>query len=636
MSGEDIAPILRSLPLNAEETAAALSQLMGHNLSVTQRQFAAGMFEADLCGATWPGKLQKLARAYLNIDSTLKGCVDAKDIFVVARKLGADFTLEQRNAVMRILDKGRSGDVSFGEFSTRRHLVVEERERCGELSSLLEVERLCQLTSYELATTIEELDEARDMSKRPALEKFAQIMITKSSKSTAAVLQKKSLRRRRQVGLHETPAEDPLMLPFELTRAARIWIWVICYSCIFRCSVYGLASSGFSLLCTRAADQYFPINEADQSGNAYSHWQLWVHYIIAYGPAVVLSFIEALVICYDFLATAVGIAREAKVPLYKDPIDPLRVFTARAITNSALELGNPNNQRFGIQPLRGSNKAILWFCGILYSLRAGLTKFLVKIIIRRVASRSAVRGASDLIALPIVAFWNGTLAATVSADLRCVTLGRHNITVCVDTILALNVELRAQVEAGVDLQNAVDLARARSHAIESPAETFTAADIKRDLRNAVWRTVAVAVVLGREFHPNMELIIKHLLVRLRSQPSDVIEVDDVSTYQMSCLPKLNTLDTYTVLSLLMLCFVVVGALSISQKVFFKRTVMAAGFEPSLAVLEGLLLKFNNIRLTPRDAAFTVFEMPEQMTEPELSLLDEAEFQLSKGLRFLSF
>lgn len=183
---------------------------------------------------------------------------------------------------------------------------------------------------------------------------------------------------------------------------------------------------------------------------------------------------------------------------------------------------------------------MLWFCGILYAMRSGLSKFLVKILLRRVVSRSAIRGASSLLSLPVVAFWNSVLARTVMANVRTVALARSSLTLMIDSVLALHVELHRQMAAGVELQQAVDLARTRSHALDSPHVAFHPNDMSQELKEMIIRATAVAVVINREFHPNLEQIIKHLKTRFRIEPDSIENVDDFEARESPLLRVLGT------------------------------------------------------------------------------------------------
>ena len=55
-----------------------MSLLATETISFVQldsKQFAAGMFEAELTGEKYPAALRDYARAYLNVDTEGKGCV---------------------------------------------------------------------------------------------------------------------------------------------------------------------------------------------------------------------------------------------------------------------------------------------------------------------------------------------------------------------------------------------------------------------------------------------------------------------------------------------------------------------------------------------------------------------------------
>ena len=51
----------------------------------------------------------------------------------------------------------------------------------------------------------------------------------------------------------------------------------------------------------------FDENNPDPNG-----WQLYVHYLLSFGPGIIFSFIEALTMSYDFLASAIQLAKVAK------------------------------------------------------------------------------------------------------------------------------------------------------------------------------------------------------------------------------------------------------------------------------------------------------------------------------------
>jgi hypothetical protein len=86
---------------------------------------------------------------------------------------------------------------------------------------------------------------------------------------------------------------------------------------------------------------------------------------------------DALIIYYDLLKTSLNIAEIAGLRLY--PLDPVRLFVSNSIMAEALELGHPAYVRYGIDPMRGSSRLVLYLCGLLYSARGGLSKFILKV-----------------------------------------------------------------------------------------------------------------------------------------------------------------------------------------------------------------------------------------------------------------
>jgi len=213
-----------------------------------------------------------------------------------------------------------------------------------------------------------------------------------------------------------------------------------------------------------------------------------------------------------------------------------------------------------------------------------------------VVSRSAVKGVFPLIGLPIVAFWNGVLAKEVMHAVRTVVLGRLCITNATDSLLGMHQELSRQVAAGVELQKAVELSRTKSFAMDNPESSFDPSAMSDQLKTAILRAVAAAVVSSREFHPNLELLIKHVVFRLRVNPESITEVDSVEVFLKSCLPSLSRIDSYTVLSFLAMALTLDGELAVSEKLFMKGAQGACGLSPNLA---GALTQERTCR-TPAD------------------------------------
>ena len=240
---------------------------------------------------------------------------------------------------------------------------------------------------------------------------------------------------------------------------------------------------------------------------------------------------------------------------------------------------------------------------------------LAQIILRRVVSRSAVKGVFPLIGLPIVAFWNAVLARQVMHAVRTVALGRMCITTVTDTLLGMHQELSRQVAAGVELQKAVELSRAKSFAVASPENSFDALAMPDSLKAAILRSISVAVVSSREFHPNLELLMKHLIFRLRINPETIPELDNIDLYYKSCLPSLSRVDSYTVLTFLAFALLLDGDLTVTNKIFIKRAQTCCGLTPNLAGLNRIADKFENP--SPAKTPTVMFKPPIIVNLPNL-------------------
>jgi hypothetical protein len=231
------------------------------------------------------------------------------------------------------------------------------------------------VTSYELTSSIEELDQLRDLASRPVLERTAAGLLEQKGREVADFLDNKAVEdQRKKDGILD--ARD-VAVPGAFTPAVTLRIFLCCWFCVFRCTAYGLGSGGFNVLFEQASNKYFPISEDNTPASAFDSYVLWVHYIVQYVPSILVSFIEALIIYYDLLKTALNVAEIAGLKLY--PLDPVRLFVSNSIMSEALELGHPAYVRYGIDPMRGSSRLVLYLCGLLYSARGGLSKFILKV-----------------------------------------------------------------------------------------------------------------------------------------------------------------------------------------------------------------------------------------------------------------
>ena len=384
---------------------------------MNSHQFAAAMLEEEITGEVFPGVLLQMAKAFSNIDSDDKLCVPpalqercaagstdygftaARSTLKSCSSFFASWAPSSQSRTVtccssrwtRLIAARRHSQSLQSRFRAWTRQSLEDSLSCSSafargcsLASACadpfsfarcSVETLASVTSYELTSSIEELDQLRDLESRPVLERTAAGLLEQKGRLVAEFLDEKEIEeRQKQDGILD--ARD-VASPGAFTPAVTLRIFLCCWFCVFRCTAYGLGSGGFNVLFEQASNKYFPISEDSPPAGAFGNYVLWVHYIIQYVPSIIVSFIEALIIYYDLLKTALNIAEIAGLKLY--PLDPVRLFVSNSIMAEALELGHPAYVRYGIDPMRGSSRLVLYLCGLLYSARGGLSKFILKV-----------------------------------------------------------------------------------------------------------------------------------------------------------------------------------------------------------------------------------------------------------------
>jgi hypothetical protein len=84
-------------------------------------------------------------------------------------------------------------------------------------------------------------------------------------------------------------------------------------------------------------------------------------------------------------------------------------------------------KNYGIDPYQGLKTTHIWLFNLLIALKATLSNMLVKILVRRILGRYAVREVLDLLGIPIFAFWNMMATRTVLREARVMIMGQNLI-----------------------------------------------------------------------------------------------------------------------------------------------------------------------------------------------------------------
>jgi hypothetical protein len=246
----------------------------------------------------------------------------------------------------------------------------------------------------------------------------------------------------------------------------------------------------------------------------------WVVFLVL---ALVVSGIEILYLYRTALRAAARVSEMAGMALDDNGTGAL---TARGIARAALEYPNPHAPLCGIDPYARTPRWKLWALPILYRMKVGASSFVLRVLLRRVLGRAALRFMVPLIAGPLYAVWNAIITWRIVRETRVRAFGPF--------------------------------------AVETFAEQL-AADCDQlgdDARRLVVDAVGEMVICSRDAHPNFALLLTRLFETLDIS-SEQVSVDWDADRQG--LPQLNSTEQTVVLKALMLAAVLDGRVRRSER-----------------------------------------------------------------------
>ncbi len=185
-----------------------------------------------------------------------------------------------------------------------------------------------------------------------------------------------------------------------------------------------------------------------------SYWSLVL------GVAGVAALLEILFLYWDALRSTLALTRAAGLPLFDEPDETVDVELAGSLARAALELPNSTQPTEGVDPMREAPKLKMLLVGLLYKGKIAVTNFLLKVVVRRLFGRVLVRGAEELVAIPVTAIWNATVTWLVMREARLRVVGPFAAEHLVGGLWDELAEHSPQREAAV---RAVASAAVRSH-----------------------------------------------------------------------------------------------------------------------------------------------------------------------------
>lgn len=259
---------------------------------------------------------------------------------------------------------------------------------------------------------------------------------------------------------------------------------------------------------------------------------------------VLASVAEIAFIYWDTLRSVHELARVAGLELFGKDRETSDDALVDALARAALELPNPVDLKVGVNPHREVKKWRLVLASLAYKAKVGVTNFLVKMLIRRVGSRVALRRALPFVALPVTAFWNGVVTWLVLREARIRAMGPSAIEELVKVIFD-----------------------------DAPL-------LSPEGRLSAVRAVAAAIVRTQDLHPNLVRLLT--VTTKRAGDTGKAELDDVGLF-LNDLPRLDPRERKVSLQLVAVACVVDGRLSSRERQLWKDANAAAGkpLEPEL-------------------------------------------------------
>ncbi len=227
-------------------------------------------------------------------------------------------------------------------------------------------------------------------------------------------------------------------------------------------------------------------------------WSSVLRYWGVLGASIgVVSLIEVLILYLESLKAVQMLARATGTRLVLDESDTRGSPMSAALVRAALELPNPPPSDYAIDPLREVTRWRAAAVGLLYKAKIGLTSFLVKMLLRRVLGRAALRAWLVFVGVPVTAFWNGVVAWSVVREARLRAIGPS---------------------AARRFGQLLELSRGGDGASED----------ERARAALIWRAVAATVVRTHHMHPNVAAFMTVLEAELGQPPED--DLDDTSVF----------------------------------------------------------------------------------------------------------
>ncbi len=348
--------------------------------------------------------------------------------------------------------------------------------------------------------------------------------------------------RRMSASLPRVEAQDSVsVLNAEERKAlANIVRWAVA-----RAGLAGALSAALAAAAEVWADHTF--------GTDHAQFDIALRYWAIVGGVTVLAAIGEIVFLYwDSLRTVHRMARAAGFDPFGHNATEDQQAVAAALARAALELPNPTESAFGVNPHREASKLKLLFASLLYKVKVSITNFAVKILVRRIAGRALVRTWLPFVAVPGTAAWNAVVCYVVLREARIRVMGPS----------AAYEMVKAIFDQGITLS--------------------------QEGRIALVRAVASSIVRTEDLHPNLQSVLIEVMRRVENPLPDGI--DDSHAF-LEVLPRLRRDEQKMALQALAAAAIIDGRFSGTEETLLKEAQAACGLIPEVKPVERMRKAF---------------------------------------------
>jgi hypothetical protein len=173
-------------------------------------------------------------------------------------------------------------------------------------------------------------------------------------------------------------------------------------------------------------------------------WEALPWWIGWFAVAGVISAIEIAFLYWLALRGVARIVGTADVGLDGEGYPTL---FARGFARGALEFPNPKTTIYGVDPYAYVPGWRLVVRTVAYKLKVGVSSFILRVFLRRVATRLAVRGIIPLLAGPLYAAWNAFIIWRIITEARLRAYGPAAIDAMIDALFSRDGPSEAAREA---------------------------------------------------------------------------------------------------------------------------------------------------------------------------------------------